>query len=422
MKILVTTSTFPVSETDHAPAFVRDQVIAMKNADASLDITVLIPHNSYSDNPPNTVTKPSHVEQRYHYAWPHSLEKLTGRGILPALKQNPLRYLLVPCLLFGQYRALSQQITRDKPDILYAHWFMPQGILAARAAAKHNIPFVFTTHASDVSVLHKLPFGLGKKIVHSGCKQATQITAVSERTAAKLASFYSDQQWKHDITPKLSIIPMGTDVQPVSLPKKQVVSLLEGMQVPLDKKLIVSMSRLSSKKGLTYLIDAFAKIPKNIQDDYQLVIAGDGQLMQDLQQQATSQGVDDKTTFAGYVSGESKQALLQAMDIFTLPSIIDEQGDSEGLPVTLMEALSHKKLVIASNVSGAEEVLTEDSGILINQKSSSELATGLTKLAKLTGDKASSMRNSAHKLAASFDWNTVAKQHITLLKKAKKEA
>ena len=104
MRILVLASTFPANDSDPVPAFVRDQIVAMKDVDSELEFSVLAPHDQRS----NTKLFTKHTaynEYRFHYFWPYSLEKLAGRGIMPALKANPLNYLLIPFLFIGQFFA-----------------------------------------------------------------------------------------------------------------------------------------------------------------------------------------------------------------------------------------------------------------------------------------------------------------------------
>ena len=153
MKILINTTTFPNSTDSPVPAFVLDQIKAMHALDNSLEIDVLLPHHSYENPLADTRIRSSHREIRYHYFWPRRFEKLTGRGILPALKENPFRMILIPFHLFFQYRALKALCRENRPDVVYAHWFMSPALISYFACKPFKIPLIFTTHASDVSVL-----------------------------------------------------------------------------------------------------------------------------------------------------------------------------------------------------------------------------------------------------------------------------
>src|SRR5690242_3865100 len=101
MKLLVVASTFPAGDTDPVPAFVKDQLIAFKKARPSLRISVLAPHDRRSATA-GFRRWPEYDEYRFHYFWPFVAEKLAGRGIMPALRANPLNYLLIPFLFLGE--------------------------------------------------------------------------------------------------------------------------------------------------------------------------------------------------------------------------------------------------------------------------------------------------------------------------------
>lgn len=88
-------STFPASGNDPVPMFVKEQVIALKKRYPQLTFSVLAPHDARSKTADHT--KHEHFDEyRFHYAWPHRLEKLAGRGIMPQLKKNPCTTSLFP--------------------------------------------------------------------------------------------------------------------------------------------------------------------------------------------------------------------------------------------------------------------------------------------------------------------------------------
>ena len=405
MKIVVSTSSFPAHPEDHVPTFVLDQVKALSKISASIEIHVLIPHNSYNPPMPELVEFDTHTEVRYHYFFPHSVERLSGRGILPALRENPLRYLLIPFFLLAQRRALRRLCRRISPDVVYTHWFMPQALVASGVCRQLGIPLLFTTHASDVSVLKKIPFA--KAAITRVLRLSHGYTAVSHRTAEKLIGFFGSAQWDAEFAAKLSIIPMGIDLSHATTGNNE--------SAKGGTRKILTLGRLSEKKGIKYLIDAYSLLSAETRRHYELIVAGDGQLMDELQMQASNSPARESITFAGYVSGEAKNTLLSDADIFVLPSIIDDIGDSEGLPVALMEALSFGKLVIATDVSGAEEVLTDSCGRLVAQKSTDELLSALKDMIGMTPEERDREEQESRRLAMQFDWPEIAKRHFDLI-------
>ena len=416
MNILINTTTFPDSAESPVPAFVLDQVKALHGIDAHVKINVVVPHHAYEAPLPHRRELETHTEIRYHYFWPRKFEKLTGRGILPAIKQNPLRIGLVPFHLFFQYRAMRKLCRETKPDIVYAHWFMSPAIISYFACKPFQIPLIFTTHASDVSILNKLPFA--KSIISRVLNYAAAYTAVSNRTKKKMTDFFSPKEWAAKYESKMSVIPMGTHLNVDALEASLSSSLLQSIGISSPYKYILAMGRLAEKKGFNHLIEAYGNLSPQQQSEYQLVIAGDGQLKTVLQKQAQELPHDGDIIFPGYVNGDLKAALLSECSVFVMPSIIDSKGDSEGLPVTLMEALSKKRIVIATNVSGAEEVLSEDAGYLIEQKSAAQISTALNNAFSLTAAQTTKMQSKAGALSLQFDWREIAQRHLVLLRAA----
>ena len=113
---------------------------------------------------------------------------------------------------------------------------------------------------------------------------------------------------------------------------------------------IGTVGSLSPVKGHTYLLKAAAIVTKTFPDAVFLV-AGGGELLGQLQIEASQLGIEKKLIFLG--PREDIRALLQDVDIFILPSL------SEGLPLSVLEAMACAKPVVATNVGGIPEVIMD---------------------------------------------------------------
>ena len=388
-RILVVASTFPASDSDAVPAFVKEQIKAMKDVDGSLEFSVLAPHDIRSHT--KSFTKhAAYDEYRFHYAWPWSIEKLAGQGgIMPNLQANPFNYLLIPALFICEGVATYRLTRKLKPELLYAHWFTPQAVITRIVGATTHTPFVFTTHASDVSVWHKIPL-IGAPIVRWGVRKARAFTAVSERSMDKLAAFFNQQEWT-TLMKRSKIIPMGVDLAPAQ------------RQAATKPNSILFVGRVAEKKGLQYLLPAFKELLSDI-PDATLTVAGDGPRLASLKQQASKLGLTDKhISFPGYTTGAPKQELITSHEVYVVPSIIARDGDAEGLPVTLMEGLAAGKICIATNESGADNVLTDgNDGFLVPQKNQQALTAALKKALLLDNAKKQQIRSNARQTAKQF--------------------
>jgi len=401
-RVLVVASTFPASDSDAVPAFVKDQIKAMKQLDDSLEFSVLAPHDIRSQTKGFTKHN-AYDEYRFHYAWPRLIEKLAGQGgIMPNLQSNPFNYLLIPALFLFEGISLYRLIRKVNPDLLYAHWFTPQAVIARIVGALTNTPFVFTTHASDVAVWRKIPL-IGKPIVSWSTRGARAFTAVSERSMDKLAAFFYDSEWR-ELKKRSKLIPMGVDL------------ITEASTVSVRANSIMFVGRIAEKKGIQYLLPAFKEVLQDI-PDATLTVAGDGPWLSRLKKQAHELGLNkQQITFPGYTTGKLKQDLINSQLVYVVPSIIAADGDAEGLPVTLMEGLAAGKLCISTNESGADNVLTDGKdGFLIPQKDTEALTAAMKKALLLSDEASKEMSKNARLTAKQFSWPVIAKKHIDFL-------
>src|SRR5262245_43864208 len=108
MKVLVVASTFPASDDDQAPAFVKDLVVALARAYPHLQIDVLAPQ--WLDKTSPSVRREHYDEYRFPYFWPRSWQRLAGRGILATIQQQWRFALMLPFLFFFEGVALLRHV------------------------------------------------------------------------------------------------------------------------------------------------------------------------------------------------------------------------------------------------------------------------------------------------------------------------
>jgi glycosyltransferase involved in cell wall biosynthesis len=129
------------------------------------------------------------------------------------------------------------------------------------------------------------------------------------------------------------------------------------------------VGRLSQEKGFDLALRAVAALRSQGKIAH-LTIAGDGALHAELSALATSLGIADRVTFAGFV--ENMDALYASHDVLVLSS------RTEGLPMTLLEAIRQRLPVVATRVGGMPEVLDHGSGgMLVAPEDSDALADGI---------------------------------------------
>ncbi len=138
----------------------------------------------------------------------------------------------------------------------------------------------------------------------------------------------------------------------------------------------------------------------------------------DLETLVKDLGLESNVRFAGFVTDDEKYDYIKLSDIIIIPSIVTESGDTEGLPVVILEGLAAGKPVIASNVSGIKDVIKNSwNGILVEQKSSEQIAT---QVLRLLNDEELRIYLGENALisSANYDWKTISDMYIDIFKRS----
>jgi glycosyltransferase involved in cell wall biosynthesis len=115
------------------------------------------------------------------------------------------------------------------------------------------------------------------------------------------------------------------------------------------------MGRLVERKGVHLLLEALSLLAHRPL----LHVVGDGPERERLQDLAAELRLGEDVVFHGFVSAEEKAERLAGCDAFVLPAVIDSKGDTEGLGVVLLEAMTYGKPVIASAAGGIVDIVRD---------------------------------------------------------------
>jgi len=406
LKIIVTASTYPRWKDDGVPVFVYDQLMFLNKNYPDIDITLLVPHHSGA----KSYEKTDYGEVfRFKYFYPSKYQLLVYPAIMPNLNKNKWLYVQIPFLIIFEFIALFQLVIKRKPDYIYSHWFIPQGIVGGLVGMLTKTKHVYTSHSSDVMIAEKIPL-IGPFLVRFFTQRSEKVTVVSQRSYAKLKSFFSNQQWSK-VKNRVRIIPMGVDTSSFNEAKLSKTELKEKYGYA-GKHILFFIGRIAEKKGVKYILEAL-KYYKDKDPSVLLVVAGDGPDLDDLKVLAGVLKLEGHIDFVGYTVGEHKLELFKLCDVLLLPSIIAKDGDAEGFPVVLMEGLAAGKLCIATDVSGADDVLeTGVDGFLIEQKNSKAILDALLHIQELSQEEKSSIVENAINKSKMFDWDNIVKKHV----------
>lgn len=407
-KLLVITSTLPRFADDPEPRFVLSLA---QELSSRYRITLLAPMDPRSRQH-DTLNGISVV--RYRYTPMRSWETLAyPGGIMPRLRNQPWRWLQVPMLLLGLFRAIRRLQHSEDFNCIHCHWLVPQGIMAVLALPKGNPPVVVTSHGGDLYTLNRGPT---RALLRHVLNRAAAVTVVSEH----LAQVAEELNVKESKTKRLcrpTVIPMGVDVNAFK-PEQRLESW--PTDIGLTRPLILFVGRLAEKKGLAYLLEAMTT-PELIQLGAKLAIVGDGPLRSTLQTQATALGLNSRVNFLGAIPYNKLPQYYASADLVAAPSIIAADGDCEGLPTVVLEAMASGTPLVTTAVGGIPHVIENGvTGRLVAERDATALAMALAELIK-DPEERKQLATRAIKRVQNLSWEHIADRHHQILKSSMRE-
>lgn len=263
-------------------------------------------------------------------------------------------------LSFQNRSRVSQLLQSHRIDVIHAH-FGPSGIEMLPVAKKLGIPIVVSFHGIDAA-----PAMLGDK------EYADKIQEVIEYAKAVIivSPHFIDTLNLSRFSNKVHLIPYGTEEQkflPAETPDR-------------DKVVIQHVGRLVAKKGVPDLITAFARLCDNY-TNLELRIIGDGPEMPICKDLVDQLNLRDKISLLGSKPHGVVNEHMKDADIYVLNSRTDDKGDMEGLPNSILEAMSMEKAVISTYHAGIPQAIQDGvNGLLVKERDNEALTAALEKL------------------------------------------
>jgi glycosyltransferase involved in cell wall biosynthesis len=232
---------------------------------------------------------------------------------------------------------------RFRPDVVYAHFLVPAGLLGALAS---RAPLVVTAHGRDVRNIGAFPgIGAATRLV---VRRASAVVAVSDYLRRELETKIPETRGK------VEVVDCGVDLERFRV---------EPSPDPPTRFLCVGS--LTERKNVLRLANAFGQVGEGT-----LTFVGDGPLRRELEGR-------DSVKLVGTVAHEDVPSWIARSHVLCQPSLVEPFG------LAVLEAMAAGRSVVATRVGGPPEFVTAEAGVLVDPTDEMELARGLAAAAAL---------------------------------------
>lgn len=236
-----------------------------------------------------------------------------------------------------RYAMVAKVIAKENEfDIIHAHdWLTyPSGIAAKEVSGK---PLVIHVHATDFDRSGGSVNPEVYAIEKQGMEKADKIITVSNLTKKIVVE-------KYGIDPQ-KIETVYNAVEPV---KRETI---KPFQKGFNEKVVTFLGRITTQKGPQYFVEAANRVLKRM-NNVRFVMAGSGDMMEQMIMRAAQLGICDRFYFTGFLKGEEVNKMLKLSDVYIMPSV------SEPFGISPLEAMEAGVPTIISNQSGVAEILS----------------------------------------------------------------
>jgi len=409
--------------------FILHEILALEQLGVSLQIFAIT-------NPREPVAQAQVAEVRAPVQY---LEDVTRRSRAAILREHlrtalesprryaaALRYVLRNKVIDTGYTAssrlecfhqavyLARQLRRPDNMIehLHAHFAHDPALIALLAHMLTGISFSFTAHARD---LFQIPR-------QSLVERIAAASAVLTCCGANLA--YFDEVAPPELRAKVRLIHHGVNLegfQPRSQKYEDDAGSRLGQRVPIlgsEPPLILSVGRLVAKKGFPDLLRACALL-KQSGRRFRCAIYGDGPLRAELAALIDELGLASDVALPGECSQRELIPIFQQADIFALTPFVTEDGDRDGIPNVLVEAMACGLAPVSTAVSGIPELIRhEQYGLLAQPRDIAGLADHLGRLLDDAQQRKQFGKAARQTVVEHFDLHAAARQIAELFEQA----
>lgn len=401
LRILFLTQTYPRWPGDGAGPFIRELARGLvRRGDR---VTVLAPRaegvrRSWIDDG---------VEVHSFAYAPRKLEVLGyGRSLAADERLRLGAGLAAPLYLRAAASAVARHLVREECDLLHAHWLAPNGLVALwPGVRKRGALIAAGLHGSDVFLAEK---ALVRPAIRRALGRCELLTGCSPELVERVVKLGYRGKPCH-------VIPYGVDVD-LFCPAAETADPVAGsgwrerLGIPANATVLLGVGRLATKKGFHILVDVLPRLLAEF-DDLHVVIAGGGDQMAALRSAVSDweQGPGSRVHFPGPVAHDDLPALYRGADLFVLPAVHDPQGNVDGLPNVILEALASGLPVVSSAISGIPLAIESGvEGLLVPEQNRPALGDAITELLRSPERRLRMAARARARAVSHLTWDQVA--------------
>ena len=266
-------------------------------------------------------------------------------------------------------KELKKLVERENIDIIHGHYLFPAGWASVKVGKSTKTKTYVTSHGSDMFEMYKKQ-AYTRPLIKKVLKDADVILAVSNALKDEIINTKIP-----NIEEKVKLHWNSVDIDKFKTTNnnesKFKKELVHEFNIAADKPIILFVGNIIKRKNVDLLLEA----KKQMNTKANLVVVGDGPLLEQLKTKAEKEYFDgnlDNVYFTG--SRTDVEDIIPSCDLLVLPSFTESFG------LVLIEALACGKPVIGSNVGGIKEIITEDVGLLIDPNDSKDLANAIDRI------------------------------------------
>lgn len=275
------------------------------------------------------------------------------------LRSRSLRIMAKNLAVVPKSVYVASLIKKRGVNHIHAHWGSTTASMAFIMSELTRIPWSFTVHRWDIAENNMLK----QKV-----QKSAFVRCISEDGSREVVRIVGTK-----FLSKIKVLHLGIPIPDLEVERTKIARNEFIAMCPASFVLI---------KGHSILIEACGLLYKRGIRDFLCLLVGEGPLERTIREQIRRLGLNATVQLLGCIPHDQLMNMFSKgdADVVVLPSIITKDGEREGIPVALMEAMAYGIPVISTETGGIAELLSDGAGIMVEEKNAEQLATALEKI------------------------------------------